>query len=136
MLKGQIVRKCLSSGDVIGPYCVILGFSGPHCSLVQIESLDGVTKQSIKRERLRVYKHVKMVISDRVYKRIEKGLQTSIIHDKTPKWKELFDKQPQLIQLRSELYQEKTMLFSIDEICKVYYQGEVQIRLNLDRQLL
>lgn len=136
MQKGQVVRKRLSTGEVIGPYCVILGFSGNHCSLVQIESLDGVIKQFVKRERLHVYESMKMVISHRVYDRIKRGLQTSIIHDSSPKWKELFDKQPQLIQFRSELYQERTMLFTIDEICKVYYQGKIQIRLDLDRQLL
>lgn len=136
MYKGQIVRKKLSSGDVIGPYCVILGFSGSRCSLVQIESLDGVVKQYVKRERIHAYECTKMVISNRVYERIKKGLQTSIIHDSTPKWKELYEKQPQLVLLRSELYQEKTMVFSVDEIRKVYYRDEILIRLDLDKQLL
>lgn len=136
MQKGQIVRKMLSTGEAIGPYCVILGFSGANCSLVRVESLDGVINQCVKRERIRVYKLSKTIISHNVYERLEKELQHSIIHDYTPKWRDLFEKQPEVIQIRSELYDERTMTFSVDEIKKVYHEGVIRIRLDLGERLL
>lgn len=136
MQKGQIVRKILSSGEAIGPYCTILGFFGANCSLVRIESFDGVVNQSVKRERLRVYKMMKIIISHRVYERLSKGLQYSIIHDSTSKWKNMYKKQPEVIQIRSELYPEKTLTFVVDEIKKIYQEGNLRIRLNLGEQLL
>ena len=136
MQKGQVVRKMLSSGDVIGPYCVILGFSGINCSLVRVESFDGVINQQVKRERLRTYKMAKTIISHRVYERLSKGLQHSIIHDPTGKWRDMYEKQPEVIQIRSELYTEKTLTFVVDEIKKIYQEGNLRIRLDLGEQLL
>ena len=137
MQKGQIVRKQLSNGTPIGPYCKITGFAGYKCSLVRVESLDGVVNNSlVKRERIYVLKSAKMIIGDTVYKRIEKGLQTSIIHDLTPKWKSILDKQPEVIQLRNELYQDQTMLFPVEEIKRVYYGHSMQVRLDLGVRIL
>ena len=48
----------------------------------------------------------------------------------------IIEKDPEIIQLRDELYNEKTMLFSVDETKKVYYEGSAQIRLDLGQRLL
>ena len=136
MLKGQIVRKCLSSGEPIGSYYIITGFSGKNRSLVRLESVDGVITCYVKREQIKEYSITRMIIGHRVFERIEKGLQTSIIHDATPKWEKMYKKEPDIVQLRDELYSNKIMSFHVEEIKKVFYSGSVQIRLELGVRML
>lgn len=136
MQKGQFVRKQLSDGSKIGPCCIITGFKGYKSELVRLESLDGVVNSYVKRERVSVLKSIKMIIGHNVYTRIEKEIQHSIIHDVTPKWKKLFDKQPEVIQLRDELYEKNAMVFYVEETRKVYYEGDIQIRIDLGERLL
>ena len=136
MLKGQIVRRCLSSGDPVGAYCIITGFGGKNCSLVHLESVDGVITCWIKRDRIKEYSVVKLIIGHKVFERIEKGLQTSVIHDATPKWRKMYEEEPDIIQLRDELYSNKTMAFPIEELKKVFYSGSTQIRLELGVRII
>lgn len=136
MQKGQIVRRKLSSGEPIGSFCEILGFKGPNCSLVNLKSLDNVCTHYVKRERVYICKQVKVIISHYVYDRVERTIQSSIIHDSTPKWTNLYEKNPEIIQLRDELYPEKTMLFSVEDVYKIHYRGVPQIRLDLGYRIL
>ena len=137
MEKGQIVRKMLSTGEPVGSYCMIIGFKGIKSSLVRLKSMDGIVDGYIKRERVYVCRQCKTIISDRVFKRLEKGLQHSIIHDTTPKWIQMHDKDPEVIQFRSELYSERIMIFTVENIRKVYYNNSTcQIRLDLGYRIL
>ena len=135
MQKGQIVRKQLSNGDVIGTYWIITDCKNPKLARIQSLASDKI-QELIKKERLKVYVTVKMVISHRVFERIEKEVQTSIIHDSTPKWINLFKKQPELVQLRSELYEERSMIFCVEETKKIFTQYGLQIRLDLGERIL
>ena len=136
MEKGQIVRKCLSNGTVVGTYWIIIGIKRPN--LVDVQSLTSENiREFVRKDRLHVCKTVKMIISHRVYERIEKELQSAIVHDPTKKWLDLFNKQPEVVQLRSELYNECTTLFKVDEIKKVQTTDYgTLIRLELGEKIL
>ena len=136
MQKGQIVRKCLSDGTIVGAHWIIIGIKRPN--LVDVQSLASENiREFVRKDRLHVCKTVKMIISHRVYARIEKELQSAIVHDPTKKWLDLFNKQPEVIQLRSELYNERTMLFKVDEIKKVQTTDfGTLIRLELGEKIL
>ena len=136
MQKGQIVRKCLSDGTIVGAYWIIIGIKRPN--LVDVQSLASENiREFVRKDRLHVCKTVKMVISHRVYERIEKEVQSAIIHDSTKKWLDLFNKQPEIVQLRSELYNERTMLFKVDQVIKVNSMDHgVLIRLELGEKIL
>ena len=136
MEKGQIVRKKLSNGKPIGPYWIIDGFISAN-KVAHLLSLSSSNVDCyVKRDRIHVCKRCKLIISDRVYTRIEKEIQHSIIHDSSPKWVQLFEKQPEIIQLRNELYSERTMVFLVEEIKKIFNEYGLQIRLDLGEKIL
>lgn len=135
MQKGQIVRKCLSNGTVVGAYWMVIGIKRPN--LVDIQSLASEKmREFVRKDRLRVCKTVKLIISHRVYDRIEKEVQNAIIHDSTKKWLDMFEKQPDIVQLRSELYEERTMLFCVDQTIKIHTESGIRIRLDLGEKIL
>lgn len=135
MQKGQIVRKCLSNGTVVGAYWMIIGIKRPN--LVDVQSLASEKiREFVRKDRLHVYKTTKLIISHRVYDRVEKEVQNAIIHDPTKKWLDLFEKQPEIVQLRSELYEERTMLFCVDQTIKIQTEHGIRIRLNLGEKIL
>lgn len=136
MQKGQIVKKCLSNGTVVGAYWIVAEIKRPN--LVDIQSLASEKmREFVRKDRLHVYKTVKLIISHRVYERIEKELQSAIVHDPTKKWLDLFNKQPEIVQLRSELYNKRTMLFKVDEVKKVRTTDfGTLIRLELGEKIL
>ena len=137
MLKGQIVRKMLSTGEPIGPYCIITGFKGSKCSLVRLESFDGVVDTYVKRDRVKVFKSAKLILGHKIYERIQKGLQVSIIHDASPKWVKIYKDEPEIIQLRDELYSDRTMVFPVEEVRKMFYHREIPvIRLDLGVRII
>ena len=137
MLKGQIVRKCLSTGEPVGSYCMIIGFKGYHSNLVHLETVDGVVKSYVKRDRIKVLKSVKLIIGHKTFERIQKGLQTAIIHDASPKWIDIWKKEPEIIQLRDELYQERTMVFPVENLEKLlYHRYETVVRLELGVRII
>lgn len=135
MQKGQIVRKCLSNGTVVGAYWMVIGIKRPN--LVDIQSLASENiREFVRKDRLHVCKTVKLIISHRVYDRVEKEVQNAIIHDPTKRWLDLFEKQPDIIQLRSELYEERTMLFCVDQTIKIQTESGIRIRLDLGEKIL
>ena len=135
MQKGQIVRKCLSNGTVVGTYWMIIGIKRPN--LVNVQSLASERiREFVRKDRLHVCKTVKLIISHRVYDRVEKEVQNAIIHDPTKKWLDLFEKQPDIVQLRSELYEERTMLFCVDQTIKIQTESGIRIRLDLGEKIL
>ena len=135
MQKGQIVRKCLSNGTVVGAYWMVIGIKRPN--LVDIQSLvSEKMREFVRKDRLRVCKTVKLIISHRVYDRVEKEVQNAIIHDPTKKWLDMFEKQPDIVQLRSELYEERTMLFCVDQTIKIQTESGIRIRLDLGEKIL
>ena len=135
MQKGQIVRKCLSNGTVVGSYWMVIGIKRPN--LVDVQSLASERlREFVKKDRLHVYKTVKLIISHRVYERVEKEVQNAIIHDPTKKWLDMFEKQPDIVQLRSELYEERTMLFCVDQTIKIQTENGIRIRLDLGEKIL
>ena len=136
MEKGQIVRKCLSNGTVIGGYWQVVKVKRPN--LVLLQSLVSERLQEyIKKDRLHICTVAKIIISHRVYERVENEAQYAIIHDPTKKWLDLFKKQPETVQLRSELYNERTMLFNVDQVLKVNSMDHgVLIRLELGDRIL
>lgn len=135
MQKGQIVRKCLSNGTVVGAYWMVIGIKRPN--LVDVQSLASEKmREFVRKDRLRVCKTVKLIISHRVYDRVEKEVQNAIIHDPTKKWLDLFEKQPDIVQLRSELYEERTMLFCVDQTIKIQTESGIRIRLDLGEKIL
>ena len=136
MEKGQIVRKLSISGKPVGTYWIIDGFISAN-KVVHLLSLSSSNVDCyVKRDRIHVCKRCKLIISDRVYTRIEKEIQHSIIHDSSPKWVQLFEKQPEIIQLRNELYSERTMVFLVEEIKKIFNEYGLQIRLDLGEKIL
>lgn len=135
MQKGQIVRKCLSNGTVVGSYWMVIGVKRPN--LVDVQSLASEKmREFVRKDRLHVYKTTKLIISHRVYDRVEKEVQNAIIHDPTKKWLDLFEKQPDIVQLRSELYEERTMLFCVDQTIKIQTESGIRIRLDLGEKIL
>ena len=135
MQKGQIVRKCLSNGTVVGAYWMVIGIKRPN--LVDIQSLASEKmREFVRKDRLCVCKTVKLIISHRVYDRVEKEVQNAIIHDPTKKWLDMFEKQPDIVQLRSELYEERTMLFCVDQTIKIQTEHGIRIRLDLGEKIL
>lgn len=136
MEKGQIVRKCLSNGTVIGGYWQVVKIKRPN--LVLLQSLVSERLQEyIKKDRLHICTVAKIIISHRVYERVENEAQYAIIHDPTKKWLDLFKKQPEMVQLRSELYNERTMLFNVDQVLKVNSMDHgILIRLELSDRIL
>lgn len=135
MQKGQIVRKCLSNGTVVGAYWMVIGIKRPN--LVDIQSLASENiREFVRKDRLHVCKTVKLIISHRVYDRVEKEVQNAIIHDPTKKWLDLFEKQPDIVQLRSELYEERIMLFCVDQTIKIQTESGIRIRLDLGEKIL
>ena len=135
MQKGQIVRKCLSNGTVVGAYWMVIGIKRPN--LVNVQSLASERiREFVRKDRLHVCKTVKLIISHRVYDRVEKEVQNAIIHDPTKKWLDLFEKQPDIVQLRSELYEERTMLFCVDQTIKIQTESGIRIRLDLGEKIL
>ena len=135
MQKGQIVRKCLSNGTIVGTYWMIIGIKRPN--LVNVQSLASENiREFVRKDRLCVCKTVKLIISHRVYDRVEKEVQNAIIHDPTKKWLDMFEKQPDIVQLRSELYEERTMLFCVDQTIKIQTEHGIRIRLDLGEKIL
>ena len=135
MQKGQIVRKCLSNGTIVGTYWMVIGIKRPN--LVNVQSLASERiREFVRKDRLHVCKTVKLIISHRVYDRVEKEVQNAIIHDSTKKWLDLFEKQPDIVQLRSELYEERTMLFCVDQTIKIQTESGIRIRLDLGEKIL
>lgn len=135
MQKGQIVRKCLSNGTIVGTYWMVIGIKRPN--LVNVQSLASENiREFVRKDRLHVCKTVKLIISHRVYDRVEKEVQNAIIHDSTKKWLDLFEKQPDIVQLRSELYEERTMLFCVDQTIKIQTESGIRIRLDLGEKIL
>lgn len=135
MQKGQIVRKCLSNGTVVGSYWMVIGIKRPN--LVDVQSLASEKiREFVRKDRLHVCKTTKLIISHRVYDRVEKEVQNAIIHDPTKKWLDLFEKQPDIVQLRSELYEERTMLFCVDQTIKIQTESGIRIRLDLGEKIL
>jgi hypothetical protein len=135
MQKGQIVRKCLSNGTIVGAYWMVIGVKRPN--LVNVQSLASEKiREFVRKDRLHVCKTVKLIISHRVYDRVEKEVQNAIIHDSTKKWLDLFEKQPDIVQLRSELYEERTMLFCVDQTIKIQTENGIRIRLDLGEKIL
>ena len=135
MQKGQIVRKCLSNGTIVGTYWMVIGIKRPN--LVNVQSLASERiREFVRKDRLHVCKTVKLIISHRVYDRVEKEVQNAIIHDPTKKWLDLFEKQPDIVQLRSELYEERTMLFCVDQTIKIQTESGIRIRLDLGEKIL
>lgn len=135
MQKGQIVRKCLSNGTIVGTYWMVIGIKRPN--LVDIQSLASEKiREFVRKDRLHVCKTVKLIISHRVYDRVEKEVQNAIIHDPTKKWLDMFEKQPDIVQLRSELYEERTMLFCVDQTIKIQTESGIRIRLDLGEKIL
>ena len=135
MQKGQIVRKCLSNGTVVGAYWMVIGIKRPN--LVNVQSLASERIRAfVRKDRLHVCKTVKLIISHRVYDRVEKEVQNAIIHDPTKKWLDMFEKQPDIVQLRSELYEERTMLFCVDQTIKIQTESGIRIRLDLGEKIL
>lgn len=135
MQKGQIVRKCLSNGTVVGSYWMVIGIKRPN--LVNVQSLASERiREFVRKDRLHVCKTTKLIISHRVYDRVEKEVQNAIIHDPTKKWLDMFEKQPDIVQLRSELYEERTMLFCVDQTIKIQTESGIRIRLDLGEKIL
>ena len=135
MQKGQIVRKCLSNGTIVGTYWMVIGIKRPN--LVNVQSLASERiREFVRKDRLHVCKTVKLIISHRVYERVEKEVQNAIIHDSTKKWLDMFEKQPDIVQLRSELYEERTMLFCVDQTIKIQTESGIRIRLDLGEKIL
>ena len=135
MQKGQIVRKCLSNGTIVGAYWMVIGIKRPN--LVDVQSLKSEKiREFVRKDRLHVCKTVKLIISHRVYDRVEKEVQNAIIHDPTKKWLDMFEKQPDIVQLRSELYEERTMLFCVDQTIKIQTESGIRIRLDLGEKIL
>lgn len=135
MQKGQIVRKCLSNGTVVGAYWMVIGIKRPN--LVNVQSLASERiREFVRKDRLHVCKTTKLIISHRVYDRVEKEVQNAIIHDSTKKWLDMFEKQPDIVQLRSELYEERTMLFCVDQTIKIQTEHGIRIRLDLGEKIL
>lgn len=135
MQKGQIVRKCLSNGTVVGAYWMVIGIKRPN--LVNIQSLASERiREFVRKDRLHVCKTTKLIISHRVYDRVEKEVQNAIIHDSTKKWLDMFEKQPDIVQLCSELYEERTMLFCVDQTIKIQTESGIRIRLDLGEKIL
>lgn len=135
MQKGQIVRKCLSNGTVVGTYWMVIGIKRPN--LVNVQSLASERiREFVRKDRLHVCKTTKLIISHRVYDRVEKEVQNAIIHDPTKKWLDMFEKQPDIVQLRSELYEERTMLFCVDQTIKIQTESGIRIRLDLGEKIL
>lgn len=136
MEKDQIVRKCLSNGTVIGGYWQVVKVKRPN--LVLLQSLVSERLQEYTRkDRLHICTVAKIIISHRVYERVENEAQYAIIHDPTKKWLDLFKKQPEMVQLRSELYNERIMLFNVDQVLKVNSMDHgVLIRLELGDRIL
>ena len=136
MEKGQIVRKLLSNGTAVGPYWIIEGFISGN-KVVHLLSLSSSQIDCyIKRDKVHVCKICRLIISDRVYTRIDRQIQSSIIHSSSPKWMTLFKKQPEIVQLRNELYSERTMTFKVEETKKVFNEYGLQIRLDLGERIL
>ena len=136
MEKGQIVRKLLSDGTAIGPYWIIGGFMSGNRIVYLLSLSSSQVDCYIKRDRIHVCRIRRLIISDRVYTRIQEQIQSSIIHSPSPNWMALFKMQPEIVQFRNELYSERTMIFKVEEIKKIFNEYGLQIRLDLGERIL
>ena len=114
--KGKIVRRKSSAGQ-IGPYRIVTSIN--RSGYVIAKSLISDVTSLFMKDNLAEISICKIIISHRVFERIQKGLQVKIIHDPTTTWVRLFKKKPQLVQLRSELYSDRIMMFEVDEITTI-----------------
>lgn len=133
--KGKIVRRKSSTGQ-IGPYRIVTSIN--RSGYVIATSLVSGIMEMFMKDNLAEISICKIIISHRVFERIQKGLQTKIIHDSTPTWTRLSEKKPQLIQLRSELYSDRIMIFEIDKIARmsVGFPRKFLIWLELGNKIL
>lgn len=100
-----------------------------------VKATTGCRKTLVLRENVYEAKLIRLVLSDVIVDRLKDGRQSAIIHDTTPKWRLLYEKQPELVQFRSEKYQNKVLLFKVDSIEKFYYGHSSQIRIQLSEEL-
>jgi hypothetical protein len=133
--KGKIVRRKSSTGQ-IGPYRIVTSIN--RSGYVIATSLVSGIMEMFMKDNLAEISVCKIIISHRVFERIQKGLQVKIIHDPTSTWIRLCEKKPQLIQLRSELYSDRIMIFKIDKIDRLYEAStrKLLVRLELGNKIL
>lgn len=141
MKKGDIVRRVTSDGAPVGAFMKVRGFLDNDHVLVQRCEPDMVVSNLHShyclKKRLRVSKIVKFPIQDSIWERIHDGRQIAIIHDPTPLWEKMFDKEPELVEIRSVKYpQIKRMVFVVDRVGQCWYNRTRQIRLTLGARIV
>ena len=133
--KGKIVRRKSSAGQ-IGPYRIVTSIN--RSGYVIAKSLISDITSLFMKNNLAEISTCKIIISHRVFERIQKGLQVKIMHDATPTWERLFEKKPQLVQLRSELYSDRIMIFEAERITRtcIGFPRKYLIWLELGNKIL
>ncbi len=146
MKKGDIVRRILEDGTPIGPYLVYLCKEGNLWRRVistAIMKKEGRNDKEpyknfptlLRKEHVIEIKMARLQIIDTVYRRIESGKQTKIIHPPTANWVKLLENSAEIVQIRNFQFIDDKMVFKIDSVEKL--QGrDSDIQLVLGYRIL
>ena len=139
MKKGQIVRRITNNGTPIGPYMIVKEFLSDHVLTQRCEI--GANPTNVEclyyaKNHLCKIKIIRVIVQDEIWERMAEGRQSAIIHDLTPLWNKIYDKEPELIQFRSRKYPQKVAIYTVDRIADCYYNRIRQIRLGIGYRIL
>lgn len=140
MKKGTIVRRMTKSGMPVGAYWRITR-GGSHyndaeeiCVKPPFREIKRETTVISNVEHITVISFAKTIVSEYLIGRLEKDIQTVVIHDATRKWEEMCDMKPELVQF-SSVMTDKQFIFKVQKIEVVYYGHVRRIRLELGARI-
>lgn len=135
MEKGDIIRKKLKGGALIGPYLQVVQINGVFVYAHNITDTENNLIMLLKKNCAPI-KRRRLVISDYVFNRLKMHIQEAIIHDATAAWRKLLLEGTELITFKNCKYTYQTITFKVERISTVHYHGEKErIRIELGEEI-
>lgn len=140
MKKGMIIRRTTKSGTPVGAYWRITR-GGSHyndaekiCVKAPFKEMKQETTVISNDDHITVVPFAKTIVSEYLIERLEKDIQTIVIHDATRRWEELYHMKPELVQF-SSIMTDKQFIFKVQKVEVVYYGHVRRIRLELGARI-
>ena len=140
MKKGIIIRRATKSGTPVGAYWRITR-GGRHYNDAEAICVKPFLKE-VKKEttvisnddHVVVVPFAKTIVSEYLIERLEKDIQTVVLHDATRKWEELYRMRPELVQFNSVMT-ERQFIFKVQKVEIVYHGNVRRVRLELGARI-
>lgn len=147
MKQGTIVRRKLLDGTLIGPYLVVLDYIGGGYHRVlstailpkeNRNDLDAYYPFSValKSKNFKEISISRIQICDTMFKNIKIGNQTSVCHPATTQWMKIYDREPELVQIRNFHHPDEIMVLKVSSISLKRMSDEKIVRIEFSDKIL